>query len=241
MQFRKIIPLLVIVLLIAAVSAVSAATYNKPVNQADDRVSGKYQGVAKSAQMGDIPLTVEIKNTEGKLSGQIETPQGPAPITGGTFADGKLMMKFDAGGTEGTVTAMLKENVITGDWELGGQTGTLELKRSDMGEMAKKEEMKPMMGDPISGEWDATADAQGQSIPFTLTLKLDGEKVTGQSSGQAGDATINSGSWKADVLTISLDTPNGPIVLTAKLTDGKLVGEYDFASQFKGPWEAKKK
>ena len=237
MRLQKIMPLLVIVLLVAASSAVSAATFGKsaPDHHTSDPVSGKYEGAAKSEQLGELPLTVQIKNEGGKLSGNIDTPNGPAPITGGSFADGKVTMTFDAGGAVGTITGMLKDGVISGNWELSGQTGTFELKKvvAAAGEAAS--------GDPLSGDWDANADAQGQQIPFTLKLKLEGDMVTGESTGQGGTTPLSNGSWKDGKLTFTLDTPNGAIVLTGTIKDGKLVGEYDFAGQATGPWEAKKK
>lgn len=237
MRLRKIMPLLVIVLLVAASSAVSAATFGKSASDhhTSDPISGKYEGAAKSEQLGELPLTVQIKNEGGKLSGSIDTPNGPAPITGGTFADGKVNLTFDAGGAVGTITGMLKDGVISGNWELSGQTGTFELKK--MGAAAGA----AASGDPLSGEWDANADAQGQQIPFTLTLKLEGDVVTGESTGQGGTTPLTKGSWKDGKLSFTLDTPNGAIVLTGAIKDGKLVGEYDFAGQATGPWEAKKK
>src|SRR6185436_1720471 len=102
----------------------------------------------------DIPLTVEIKNDAGKLSGKINSPQGPAAITGGTFDNGKVVMKFDAGGNEGTVTAMLDGDKITGKWELGGQGGLLELKRAGMASAAAAPnaapKTTPAAGDPLT-------------------------------------------------------------------------------------------
>jgi hypothetical protein len=249
MQLRKIMTLLSLMLLMATLSLAAPASFNKQstAKPAADNVSGKYEGVAKSDQIGEIPLTVELKNDNGKLSGKIDTPQGPAAITSGTYADGKLTMKFDAGGNEGTVTATVSGDKISGKWELGGQGGPLELKRSGSGGTtsgeAKKEEAKPApaAGDPVSGDWDATADAQGTSIPFTLKLKLDGDKVTGTSDSAQGSAAISKGSYVGNKLTFSLDTPNGAIVMTGMLKDGKIAGEFDFAGQMTGKWEAKKK
>jgi hypothetical protein len=247
MQSRKIMTLLSFVLLMSTLSMASPASLNKQstAKPAADTLSGKYEGVAKSDQMGDIPLTVEIKNDNGKLSGKIDTPQGPAAITSGTYADGKLSMKFDAGGNEGTVTGTLTGDKISGKWELGGQGGPLELKRSGAavaggasGETAKP---APSGADPVSGEWDATADAQGTTIPFTLKLKLDGDKVTGSSESPQGSAPISKGSFVANKLTFSLDTPQGTIVLTGMIKDGKIDGEFDFAGQATGKWGAKKK
>jgi hypothetical protein len=244
MQVRKIMTLLSLILLMSTVSIASFKNQST-AKPAADTLSGKYEGVAKSDQMGDIPLTVELKNDNGKLSGKIDTPQGPAAITSGTYADGKLTMKFDAGGNEGTVTATVSGDKISGKWELGGQGGPLELKRSgaaSSGVEPKKEEPKPAAaGDPVSGDWEATADAQGTSIPFTLKLKLDGDKVSGSSESSQGSATISKGTFVANKLSFSLDTPNGSIVLTGMVKDGKIAGEFDFAGQMTGKWEAKKK
>jgi hypothetical protein len=249
MQLRKIMTLVSFVLLVSTLSVASPSSFNKQTTAkpATDTVSGKYEGVAKSDQMGDIPLTVELKNDNGKISGKIDTPQGPAAITSGTYADGKLSMKFDAGGNEGTVTATVSGDKITGKWELGGQGGPLELKRSTAAAApaggASGETAKPATGgaDPVSGEWDATADAQGTTIPFTLKLKLEGDKVTGSSDSAQGSLPISKGTFVANKLTFSLDTPNGAIVLTGMVKDGKIEGEFDFAGQATGKWGAKKK
>ena len=253
MQSRKLMAPALIGALMILSSVASAASFNKPANpgQAQDKLSGKYEGVAKSDQLGDIPLTVEIKNTAGKLTGKIETPQGPAAITGGTFDNGKIVMKFDAGGNEGTVTAMLDGDKITGKWELGGQGGGLELKRSaaaaasapasSVGGGAAKTEPAPAANDPISGEWDAVADAAGSSFPFTLKLKLEGDKVTGSSDSTQGTAPLIKGTFAGNKLSFSLDTGNGTIGMTAILKYGKLTGDVDFAGRMTGKWEAKKK
>ena len=251
MQSRKLTtPLLVAVLL--ALSAVASAASNRSTyqpSQAKDNLSGKYEGVAKSDQLGDIPLTVEIKNDNGKLTGKIETPQGPAAITSGTYDNGKIVMKFDAGGNEGTVTATLDGDKITGKWELAGQGGGLELKRAAMvaggASGATGGAPKPAApaagGDPVTGEWDASADAGGTQFPFTLKLKLEGDKVTGSSDSAQGSAPLSKGTFVGDKLAFSLDTPNGAITFTGAVKDGKITGDFDFAGQMTGKWEAKKK
>lgn len=244
MQSRKLMTSLLIALMMTLSAVASASSVNKSTNlssQNKDALSGKYEGVAKSDQMGDIPLTVEIKNDNGKLTGKIDTPQGPAAITGGTFDAGKIVMKFDAGGNEGTVTAMLDGDKISGKWELGGQGGSLELKRASMTAAAPAASAAPAAGDPLTGDWDANADAQGTAIPFTLKLKLDGDKVTGSSESAQGAVPLSKGTWVGNKLSFSLDTPNGAIGMTAMIKDGKLVGEFDFAGQMTGKWEATKK
>jgi len=248
MQLRRNIAMLSIALLIFASSVAFGASFNTSANQGSpakpsDPVSGKYEGVAKSDQIGEIPITVDLKNDNGKISGKIDSAQGSFPITSGTFADGKVMLKFDAGGNEGTVNAAVNGDKISGKWEIGGQGGPLELKKAGAAPMAgpAPAPSAAAAGDPISGEWDASADAQGTTIPFTLKLKLEGDKVTGTSDSAQGSATISKGTWSGGKLAFSLDTPNGSITMNAMLKDGKLAGEFDFAGQMSGKWEAKKK
>lgn len=228
MQLRRFASLFVIALMVAVGAAFAGS----------DPISGKYEGVAKSASIGDIPITVQIKNENGKLSGSIETPQGPAPITAGTFADGKIMMKFDAGGNEGTVNAMFNDDKIVGDWELAGQTGTLELKR--VAAMMPAEAPAEASADP-SGDWDAEADVQGTSLPFTLKIKVEGGKVTGMTESAQGSMEISEGTLEGDKISLKLETPQGALVLSGIIKLGKIEGEYDFAGQMQGKWQAKKK
>ncbi|MGH9822063.1 MAG: hypothetical protein ACREDR_02220, partial [Blastocatellia bacterium] len=182
MQFRKTITLMAALLLMTA----TAWAQDKP--SASDPVSGSYKGTAKSDAFGELPITVQIKNEGGKLTGVINTPQGDAQIVEGKYADGKVTIKFDAGGNEGTVTAQMKDGKIVGDWTLAGAGGTLELAKA-----TETADSKPMPADPkpmpaeskpstggsmggggaattLAGEWDASADAQGNEIPFTLNL-----------------------------------------------------------------------
>lgn len=245
MQLRKITSLLVVALLLSA-SAV-AATLGA---QAKPDISGKYEGIAKGAGIGEVPLTAEIKNDNGKISGKLDIPQGTANITSGTFVDGKLSMKVDAAGTELTINGTFKDDKITGDWALEGQTGTFELKKTGAAAAATPPPAaatppaatKPAAGgDPVTGDWDATADVGGTSLPFTMKLKLEGDKVTGSTESAQGSVPISKGSFVGDKLSITIDTPNGAVVLTGIVKDGKLAGDFDFAGQMQGKWEAKKK
>src|SRR5262249_9772748 len=159
MQLRRLLTVLSIALLISSAAFATTRNYRATDEKAAADISGKYEGVAKSESFGDIPLTVNLKHAGGKLSGTIEPPQGPASITDGSYADGKVTLKFDAGGNEGTVTATLNGDKIVGKWELGGANGTLELKKSAGGSTPaaappSTEAAKPAPGgDPITGIW----------------------------------------------------------------------------------------
>jgi len=74
-----------------------------------------------------------------------------------------------------------------------------------------------------------------------LTLKIDGENVTGGSSSQLGEAQVKSGTWKDGRLSFQLEGSNGTIVMSATVIEGKLSGEFDYAGQLQGKWVAVKK
>jgi hypothetical protein len=233
---RKVVLLTGLLVLFGAIASAAG-------RQAGDSVTGKYEGVAKSDAFGDIPISADIKHESGKLTGKIDSAQGPAPITAGTFAEGKVTLKLDAGGNELVINGELKGDKIVGTWEMAGQKGTFELKKVTLAATAQpsKPAAPIAAGDPVSGDWEASAEAQGQTIPFTLKLKLEGEKITGSTESPQGVMPIAKGSFTAGKLNISLDTPNGTIVLTGLIKEGKIDGEFDFAGQAQGKWSAKKK
>jgi len=95
--------------------------------------------------------------------------------------------------------------------------------------------------DAISGAWDAVLTADDNTRQLTLTLKLEGNKVTGSfESSHLGSGAVNNGSWVNNKLTITVETSHAPLTMTGALQNGKLVGEWD-AGHMQGTWEAKKK
>jgi hypothetical protein len=94
--------------------------------------------------------------------------------------------------------------------------------------------------DAISGAWDAVLINDDNNVQVTLTLKLEGNKVTGSfESSHLGSGAIKNGSWANNKLTITMETSHAPLTLTGDLQNGKLVGEWD-AGHMQGKWEAKR-
>lgn len=221
MRVSRISLLAVTVLLLAAF-----AVWAQPQQPTLDQFVGSYKGTAKMAS-GEAEVTLEIKTADGKVSGRAASGNTEYQITSGEIVGGKLALKLGTAPDTASLTLERKGDVLTGEWIHGPQKGTVELKKSDLS--AK---------DEISGEWDAVADAQGQAFPFTLSLKLDGDKITGSSDSQLGHANIVSGSWKEGKLAIALD---GNIALVATMVEGKLSGDYDYNGQGSGKWVAVRK
>lgn len=195
---------------------------------------GNYKGTAK-APSGNFDFGIEIKSDNGKLHGSLVTPKGEQSFTSAEASNMTLKIKLGPDAKPEILTLQMRDGKLVGDWKVGKETRTVELERVVV--------VPPTTPAPdlLSGEWDAAADAQGQAFPFTLTLKVDGEKVTGSSSSQLGESTISTGSWKEGKLAVILDGGNGQVALIATLVDGKLVGDYDYNGQLQGKWLATKK
>jgi hypothetical protein len=208
--------------------AISAQPQKQP---AADQFIGTFKGTAKMTS-GEMDVTLEITFTDGKFSGRALSANNEYKISSGKFEGGKLTIKFGPEADAASLTLRQSGDTFSGDWIRGEQKGTVEVKRV----------VADASVDLISGEWEAVADAQGQPFPFTLVLKLEGDKLTGSSSSQLGNVQISTGAWKDGKLSILLDGGGGgQIALVATMIDGKLAGDYDYAGQASGKWVAIKK
>jgi hypothetical protein len=212
-------------ILVIATCVTCAVALAQGGNQ-NSTLAGKYEGTAKAPD-GEVHLTLELLDAGGKISGQITSPHGVYKIVKSQMAAGVLTLDAEGTNSKGKLTLRQKADVLSGDFTADGKTGPVEFKRA--------------AADEISGDWDGVADAQGQAFPFTLSLKMDGEKVTGSSTSQLGTSNISNGVWKDGKLALTLESGSGNITLVATMVDGKLSGDYDFAGQSSGKWVAEKK
>jgi hypothetical protein len=196
-----------------------------------DQFVGNYKGTAKMGS-GEMDVTLEMKSVNGNISGRAVAGDTEYQITTSDIGGGKLTLKFGTGADAASLTLQQSEAKLVGEWIKGAQKGTVEL---------KKVVAEPSAAEFLTGQWDATADANGQPFPFSLALKVDGDKVTGSSISELGQSTITSGSWKDGKLVFILDSANGQIGMVAGIVDGKLVGDFDYSGQMTGKWAAVKK
>lgn len=213
-------------------------------------LSGTYEGVIKRAGAAEEKVALELKNEGGKVSGRAIHGDKTVEITEGKLENGTLTLNF---GNQRTLIAKVEGDKLVGDAVSGTQKIPIELKKMTAAASgtpaaaAAAPAPGPINPAPasgpinLSGQWEAIADANGQPFPFALTLKVDGETVTGGSSSQLGEATIKSGSWKDGKLVFELEGQDGTISLSATVIDGKLSGEFDYAGQLQGKWVAVKK
>ena len=203
------------------------AQAQEPNQKPQSSFAGKYEGTVKG-ETGDQKLTLDIAEDAGKFSGALTTARGSFKIVKGQVADGVLTLEIEKPGG-GSAPMTFKQNGanLTATFSEAGKDMTVEFRK--------------VVADEISGEWDAIADASGQPFPFALTLKLEGDKVTGSSLSQLGTGNISEGSWNDGKLAVIIEGGNGKIALAATMVDGKLSGDYDFAGQLQGKWVAIRK
>ena len=94
---------------------------------------------------------------------------------------------------------------------------------------------------PISGRWDGKFDAMGQIVPFTMTLKVDGDKVTGTlDSEHTGHGQAKDGVWKDGSLAMTMVfEKHESIAFTGKPIKDALEGEFK-TEGFTAKWTATK-
>jgi len=202
---------------------------------AGDSLSGKYEGIMKREDVPDEKVSLDLKSEGGKMSGRLMLKEGPINLTEGYLKNGTLTLGF---GLQALLVAKVQGDKLVGDLSVGADKHTVELKKAVPGASSAP---GAAAAPNLNGQWEAVADANGQPFPFSLDLKIDGEKVTGSSSSQLGDSTITSGSWKDGKLVFQVEGQNGVVSLSATVIEGKLSGEFDFAGQLQGRWVAVKK
>jgi hypothetical protein len=217
-------------------------------------LSGTYEGMVKRpGGTAEEKVSLELKSEGGKITGRAIHGPMTVEVSEAKFENGVLTLSFDK---DHKFTGKLDGEKLVGEVSDGTQKFPLELKKVTPAAPAAAATPAPAAAPVaaaspapaaapaafnLNGQWDAIADANGQPFPFLLTLKVDGENVTGGSSSQLGEASIKTGSWKDGKLSIQLEGANGVIVLNATVIEGKLSGEFDYAGQLQGKWVAEKK
>jgi hypothetical protein len=213
-----------------------------------EKFDGTYEGTAKGQR-----VSLELKTKDGKFEGRLRNGEKSYDLSEGAVSgEGKLSLAF---GKDAKLDGKLDGDKLVGELSVGAEKTPIELKRgsgatasagaaASAGSSASAGSTSapaPAAAVNLNGEWEGMADANGQPFPFLLTLKVDGETVTGSSSSQLGEASVKSGTWKDGRLSFQLEGTNGVIAMSATVVEGKLSGEFDYAGQLQGKWVAVKK
>jgi len=201
-------------------------------------LSGTYEGIVKIPNMPEGKVSIELKSEGDKITGQAQHGPKTIPITEAKYENGTLTLNFDK---DHKYVAKVDGDKLVGEISDGAQKFPLELKKVKPATTVAPVTSAAPAAFSLNGQWDGVADAQGQPFPFLLTLKVDGETVTGNSSSQLGESVLKDGSWKDGKLVFQLEGQNGTISMSAVVIDGKLSGEFDYGGQLQGKWVAVRK
>lgn len=233
----KYITLLLTFLLAATVAFARQNPPPAAAVQPGDKVSGVYEGTVRG-QTEKVTLLLKVEGP--KLAGRVQVGDKTYELTQGTVTEKTVSLVFKGGKLDGDVSG----DMLTANLWIESDKKVLELRRVLAPPAPAADPAAPAAAAPafnLNGQWDAVADANGQPFPFFLTLKLEGETVTGNSSSQLGEATVKDGTWKDGKLAFVLEGSSGNISMIAIVVDGKLSGEFDYAGQLQGRWVAVRK
>lgn len=207
-------------------------------------ISGTYEGMVKRpGATTEEKVSLELKSDGGKITGRAIHGDKTIDVADGKLDNGTLTLNFV---NNAKFVGKVDGDKIVGEAVHGTDKVPMELKKVTPAAATTIAAASPDVAAGrgavnLNGLWEAVADANGQPFPFSLTLKIDGETVTGNSSSQLGEATIKGGTWKDGKLAFQLEGSSGTIAMSATVVEGKLTGEFDYAGQMQGKWVAVKK
>jgi len=204
-------------------------------------LTGVYEGIVKMPNMPEGKVSIKLVSEAGKITGSATHGPKTIEITEAKLENGTLTLHFDK---DHMFVGKVDGDKLVGEVSDGPQKFPLELKKVMVVVTAPAAPPATAPANAavnLNGQWDAVADANGQPFPFLLTLKVEGDKVTGNSSSQLGESVVKDGTWKDGKLVFQLEGQNGLISMSATVIEGKLSGEFDYAGQLQGKWVAVKK
>ncbi len=137
-----------------------------------------------SGQQGDIGVEAEVKEKAVSMWASVPTQNGSIDITFTGTADGNTMKgTVDFGGQGG------------GDWVATRAAAPPPAAPAPTAEPA---------GADVTGTWNFEVTTEFGTGSSTMTFKQDGEKITGQYSGQYGQADL-TGTVKGNAITFSYE------------------------------------
>lgn len=185
-----------------------------------------------ASQMGEAPLEWQAKDKTLTIWFNFATQNGPTPIEMvGTLDGEKVKGSFSAGGQ------------TSGDWIA---TKARDASATPAGEKKEAPAAATTPGTSLTGEWVASVQLDTINATPGMTLKQDGEKLTGEyASAQYGKFPLN-GTVKGDDVSIwlamSIEGTAINVTYTGKVQpDGSIKGSVNFGDMMSGTFSATRK
>ena len=223
-----------------------------PVHAQGNGAAGTWD-VSLTTPNGPMSVALTLKKDGDKLSGTIAGPQGEVAVEG-TQKDKAVVVNFSVQTPNGAFAIVMNGNqdgdAIAGTMDFGGQgqaewTGK---RRGGAAAPASGAAAAPGQGDKpadVSGAWAIQLDIGGQTATPTVTLKQDGEKLSGTYSSQVLGEQQVTGTMKGNDITFgfqaSFDGNAVKVTYTGKVDKDTMKGSVALGDMGEGTFTAKKK
>ncbi len=110
-------------------AACVALAFQGDIRSRLESLAGRYAGKATSAQ-GEEAITADLRVADGKVTGTLNSGDGPIAIVGATITGERVVLELDMGGSPGSITAVARDRRLEGEWSLAGMSGKIVLTRT---------------------------------------------------------------------------------------------------------------
>ena len=208
-----------------------------------------------NTQQGQIPAQLKLRKDGDKLVGTIASQMGEAPVEW-QAKDKTLTVWFNFAAQNGPtpieMVGTVDGDTLKGSFSAGGQSAGdwIATRAKDSGApAAEKKDASAAAGKPaasLTGDWVASVQLDTINATPGMTLKQDGEKLTGEyTSAQYGKFPLN-GTVKGDDVSIwfamSVEGTAINVTYTGKIQpDGSIAGSVNFGDMMSGTFSATRK
>ena len=193
-----------------------------------------------NTQQGVIPATLKLQKTGEKITGTIGSQDGEGPLE--AEVKGKnltVWFNYNAGGSPipiemtGTIDGDTAKGTITaGGSPAGDWTATRAKETKDAKDAKPAPAAAAASGPSLTGDWNVTLQLDAITATPALTLKQDGDKLTGEYTSQQYGKFPLTGSVKGTEMTFTVNMNiegNGIAAVYTGVVqaDGSLKGSVD--------------
>jgi hypothetical protein len=232
-----------------AVPAAAAAQSSSPADPA-----GTWNA-SFSTQNGVVPATLKLQKSGDKMTGTIASDQGQTEVEA-QVKDKTLTVWFNFPANGNVIpiemTGTLDGDSVKGSFTAGGSpagdwTATRAKDTKDAKDTKEPAKPAPSGNANLAGDWNVTLQLDAITATPSLTLKQDGDKLTGEYVSQMYGKAPVAGSVKGSEVTFTVSLSVEGNAVTAVYTgavqaDGSLKGSVDIGGgQMAGTFTAVKK
>jgi len=205
-----------------------AVALNSPGLAADHNLAGTWKASFTTENGQTIESTLKLKQDGDKLSGVVIGRNGnETPLEEITLRGDQLSLKLtrERNGEKVTikVAAKVTEDKLKGklDSNYGGENHTLDWEATRVAETA---ESAPASSRGVTGNWDYEIDLDGNVLSLVLSLKQEGEKITGKVSVADFELPISEGKITGDAISFTVVVDRDDLKFTSKY-NGTVAGD----------------